>query len=151
VTRSWGTRTVKRAVAVFSSLVARTSVVPRARAVTSPVVLTTAIVVSSVLHAIVRPESTAPAPSLGVATKRTVSPRATLAESGAISTDATGTRTTVICDVPLLGPLVAVIVATPGAMPVTLAVAVPVEATIATASLLLPHEMTLLVGAPFAL
>src|SRR6266704_6449501 len=58
-----------------------------------------------------------------------------VAEAGLTVTDATGTFVTVIAAVPLLASLVAVIVADPGAMPVTS----PFTSATATNVLLLDH------------
>src|SRR5207244_2212403 len=70
-----------------------------------------------------------------VALSCVVCPCATLAEAGVTVTDATGTFVTVIAAVPLCPSLVAVMVADPGARPVTF----PFTSAIATEVLLLDH------------
>jgi len=98
-------------VPLFPSLVAVTVAVPPARAVTSPLALTRAIVVSLLLHVTVRPMSGLPLASFGVAVSCVVWPTCKLADVGLTVTDATGTKVTVTLDVPLCPSLVAVIVA----------------------------------------
>src|SRR2546425_1423673 len=60
-----------------------------------------------------------------------------LAEAGLTTTEATGTEVTVIADVPLFPSLVAVIVADPGATPLTS----PVASTVAVATALVVQAM----------
>jgi len=76
-------------------------------------------VVSPLAHVTVRPVKVPPAESFGVAVSCTVCPTRMLAVEGASATEATGTVVTVIAAVLLLPSLVAVIVAEPGALPVT--------------------------------
>src|SRR5206468_1153327 len=103
--------------------------------VTSPLELTVTTAVLLLDHVIVRPDSALPFASFGVAVSWTVLPAGTLAELGLTVTDATGTCTTVMPDVPLWPSLVAVIVAEPA----TFAVTSPVLLTVATAVLLEAH------------
>src|SRR5204863_115792 len=84
---------------------------------------------------IVRPDSALPLASFGVAVSWTVLPAGTLAVAGLTVTEATGTCTTVMADVPLCPSLVAVMVAEPATFPVTS----PLVLTVATGVLLLDH------------
>jgi hypothetical protein len=120
--------------------------VPTAPPVTSPLPLTLATPVLLLAHVTVRPVSAFPFASFGVAASCTVDPTVTEADAGATVTDATGTCTTVIADVPLCPSLVAVIVAVPATFPVTS----PLALTVATDVLLLA-QVTLrpLSGLPF--
>src|SRR6266566_2334930 len=123
------------AVPLCPSLVAVIVADPAATPDTSPLPLTVATDVLLLDHVTVRPVSGLPFASFGVAVSCTVWPTPTLAEAGLTVTDATGTFVTVIAAVPLLPSLVAVIVADPGAMPVTL----PFTSATATDVLLLDH------------
>src|ERR1043166_7736823 len=138
--------TVMAAVPLWPSLVAVIVAVPTAPPVTSPLTLTLATPVLLLAHVTVRPVSAFPFASFGVAASCTVDPTATEADAGATVTDATGTCTTVIADVPLCPSLVAVIVAVPATFPVTS----PLALTVATDVLLLA-QVTLrpLSGLPF--
>src|SRR6266550_4774984 len=111
---------------------------PALTPLTRPLPLTVATVVALLAHAMVRPLSTFPFASFGVAVSCTVSPVVTLADAGLTPTDATGTSVTVRVAVPLFPSLVAVIVADPGATAVTR----PLPFTVARAVLLLPHVTT---------
>src|SRR5205823_3218094 len=115
------------------SLVAVIVAVPATLPVTSPLELTVATEVLLLDQLTVRPDSGLPLASLGVAVSCTVEPTDTVAEGGATATEATGTCTTVMADVPLCPSLVAVIVAVPATLPVTS----PLELTVATVVLLL--------------
>src|SRR4029077_5904335 len=86
---------------------------PTALPVTSPFASTVARVVSLVPHVTVRPVSTLPAASFGVAVSCTVVPATTLAGEGVTPTEATGGGVTVTLDVPLLPSLVAVMTTGP--------------------------------------
>src|SRR5256714_1535336 len=122
VTEATGTGalvTVMVAVPLFPSLVAVIVAVPAPFAVTNPVRLTVATVVSLDDHVTARPESGLPLASLGVAVSCTVCPTWPLADDGVTVTEATGTLVTVIAAVPLFPSLIAVIVAEPAAFPVT--------------------------------
>src|SRR5256885_2103733 len=113
--------TVMVAVPLFPSLVAVIVAVPAPLAVTNPVRVTVATVVSLDDQVTVRPESGLPLASFGVAVSCTVCPTWPLADDGVTVTEATGTGTlvTVIVAVPLFPSLVAVIVAEPAPRPVT--------------------------------
>jgi len=125
-------------VPLFPSLVAVTVAVPPARAVTSPLALTRAIVVSLLLHVTVRPMSGLPLASFGVAVSCVVWPTCKLADVGLTVTDATGTKVTVTLDVPLCPSLVAVIVADQAPAALTR----PLPLTVATDVLVLVHVIT---------
>ena len=120
--------TVAAAVPAFPSLVAVIVAVPAATPFTSPLLLTVAILVLLLAHVTVRPVSAVPAESFGVAVSCAVCPTVRLAVAGATATEATGIGVTVIPAVLLLPSLVAVMLAEPGAMPVTR----PLGLTVAT-------------------
>src|SRR5437016_6076812 len=120
--------TVTAAVPAFPSLVAVIVAVPAATPFTSPLLLTVAILVLLLAHVTVRPVSAVPAESFGVAVSCAVCPTVRLAVAGATATEATGIGVTVIPAVLLLPSLVAVMLAEPGAMPVTR----PLGLTVAT-------------------
>src|SRR5881396_401991 len=130
--------TVMAAVPLCPSLVAVIVAEPATTPVTSPLELTVTTAVLLLDHVIVRPDSALPFASFGVAVSWTVLPAGTLAELGLTVTDATGTCTTVMADVPLCPSLVAVIVAEPATLPVTS----PLELTVATDVLELAHITT---------
>src|SRR5436190_1252544 len=127
--------TVMAAVPLCPSLMAVIVAEPATTPLTSPLELTVATAVLLLDHAIVRPDSGLPLTSFGVAVSWNALPAGTLAEPGLTVTDATGTCTTVMADVPLCPSLVAVIVAEPATLPVTS----PLELTVATDVLLLAH------------
>src|SRR6266581_7241145 len=127
--------TVMAAVPLCPSLMAVIVAEPATTPLTSPLLLTVATAVLLLDHAIVRPDSGLPAASFGVAVSWSALPAGTLAEAGLTVTDATGTCTTVMADVPLCPSLVAVIVAVPATFPVTR----PLVLTVATVVLLLDH------------
>src|SRR5947208_8277156 len=127
--------TVMAAVPLCPSLVAVIVAEPATTPVTSPLELTVATAVLLLDHVIVRPDSALPFASFGVAVSWTVLPAGTLAVAGLTVTEATGTCTTVMADVPLCPSLVAVMVAEPATFPVTS----PLVLTVATAVLLLDH------------
>src|SRR5437773_8188273 len=129
--------TVMAAVPLCPSLVAVIVAEPATTPVTSPLGLTVATAVLLLDHVIVRPDSALPLASFGVAVSWTVLPAGTLAVAGLTVTEATGTCTTVMADVPLCPSLVAVMVAEPATWPVTS----PLELTVATAVLLLDHAI----------
>src|SRR5437867_12330735 len=111
--------TATAALPALPSLVAVTVADPAALLVTRPLGLTVATAVLLLAHVTGRPVSALPAESFGVAVSWTVCPTVRLAVAGATATEATGTAVTVIAAEPLLPSLVAVIVAEPGATPVT--------------------------------
>src|ERR1051325_1183351 len=127
--------TVIAAVPLLPSLAAVIVAEPAATPVTRPLPFTVATDVLLLVQGRARRVRVLPWASLVVAVSCVVCPCATLAEAGLTVTDATGTLVTVIAAVPLLPSLVAVIVADPGAMPVTL----PFTSAPATAVLLLDH------------
>src|SRR5438552_1365575 len=130
--------TVMAAVPLCPSLMAVIVAEPATTPLTSPLELTVATAVLLLDHAIVRPDSGLPAASFGVAVSCSALPAGTLAELGLTVTDAAGTCTTVMADVPLCPSLVAVIVAEPATLPVTS----PLELTVATDVLELAHVTT---------
>jgi hypothetical protein len=111
--------TVTAALPALPSLVAVIVAVPTTLPVTSPLLETVATLVLLLAHATVLPVRLPPAESFGVAVSWTVCPTGMLAVAGETATDATGTIVTLIAAAPLLPSLVAVIVAEPGATPVT--------------------------------
>src|SRR5206468_1117605 len=120
---------------------------PIAAAVTSPLLSTVAADALSVDQVITRPDNGLPFASFGVAVSCTVCPTTTLAGDGLTVTEATGMFVTVMVAVPFCPSLVAVIVADPTAIPVTL----PLTSTAANEALLLDHVTTRPVsGLPFA-
>jgi len=120
---------------------------PTVTPVTRPLELTVATEVVLLDQLTVRPESGFPFASFGVAVSWIALPACTLAEAGATLTEATGTCTTVMADVPLCPSLVAVIVAVPATLPVTS----PLALTVATVVLLLTQVTVRPVsGLPFA-
>src|SRR6266542_3801569 len=127
--------TVTVALPLWPSLVAVIAAEPTVAAVTSPLGLTVATVVLPLAQVTVLPGSGLPLASFGVAVSCTVAPTATDADAGVTSTTATGMLVTVIADVALWPPLVAVIVAKPGTAPPTR----PLPFTGATVPLLLVH------------
>src|SRR5207249_89044 len=130
--------TVMAAVPLCPSLVAVIVAEPATIPVTSPLELTVTTAVLLLDHVIVRPDSALPFASFGVAVSWSALPAGTFAELGLTVTDATGTCTTVMADVPLCPSLVAVIVAEPATLPVTS----PLELTVATDVLELAHVTT---------
>src|SRR2546427_517574 len=127
--------TVTAEVALFPSLVAVMVAEPAATPVTSPLEETVAVAGALDAHVIVRPDSTVPAASCGVATSCTPAPTSTSAVAGLITTEATGTFATVTDADALFPSLVAVIVAVPAATPV----ARPFDDTVATDGFKLDH------------
>src|ERR1700686_3726350 len=111
--------TVMAAVPPWPSLAAVMVASPGAMPVTRPLPATVATLGLLEVHVTTRPLNGLPFPSLGVAVSCVVCPRITLADAGLMVTDATGTGVTVMAAVPLWPSLVAVMVAAPGAMPVT--------------------------------
>src|SRR5438128_1945878 len=145
VTEATGTVvTVIAAVLVFPSLVAVMVAEPGATPVTWPLGLTVATVVSLLFHVTVRPARVPPAESFGVAVTCVVCPTRIEAVAGETVTEATGTVVTVIAAVLVFPSLVAVIVAEPGATPVTW----PLELTAATLVLPLIHVTVRPVSVP---
>jgi hypothetical protein len=133
VTDATGTgATVIVAVPVWPPLVAEMLAVPAARPVTIPVVETVATATLLDVHVTTASGTTAPAASFTVAVSAAVPPAWTFAELGSTATLAMGRGTTVTELVPACPSLVAVIVAEPGATPVT----IPVADTVATAGAL---------------
>src|ERR1051326_2775633 len=130
-----GPVTVMADVPLCPSLVAVIVAEPAATPVTRPLPFTVATDGLLLAQVTTRSGRVLPLASLGVAVSCVVWPCATRAEAGLTVTDATGTLVTVIAAVPLLPSLVAVIVADPGAMPVTL----PFTSATATDGLLLDH------------
>src|SRR5207244_1893268 len=127
--------TVTVAAPLCPSLVAVTVAEPPARAVTSPLPLTLAIVVSLEDQVTTRPDKGFPFASRGVAVSCPVWPVCRLRDVGLTVTDATGTVETAMLDVPLWPSLVAVIVAEPVPAPVTR----PLILTVATEPLFEDH------------
>ena len=103
------------------------AVVPARIAVTRPVAATAATVTSLERHAIGRPSSVLPFASFAEAVRVPVAPSIRESVAGAISIRATGMRVTVMTAPPCFPSLAASIVATPGAMAVT----VPEDVTVA--------------------
>jgi hypothetical protein len=129
------------AVPLIPSLVAVIVAEPTATPVTRPALLTLATLGLPLAQVTTRPLNGAPAASRGVADNCVVAPTCTLAEAGVTVTELTGTTgavVTVILAVPLRPSLVAVIVADPGAAPVTS----PLPLTVAMLLLLLDHVTT---------
>src|SRR5947208_3676684 len=131
------------AVSLTPSLVAITAAEPLPTPVTNPVPSTVAAAGLSLVHVVARPGSTFPCASRAVAERCFVMRRSRLTESEETFTDATGGgATTVTGTASLAVPLVAVIVASPRLMPVTVASPGPASpgvygATVATAGALL--------------
>jgi hypothetical protein len=126
-----GVGTITVAVPTFPSLVAEIVTVPAPTAVTTPDVVTVAMLAALVDHAIARPVRTLPLASRVVATSVSDAPIESCEEAGVTATVATGTGAgafTVICALPTFPSLVAVIVAVPAACAVT----TPVALTLAT-------------------
>src|SRR5205807_228751 len=145
VTEATGTVvTVIAAVLVFPSLVAVIVAEPGEIAVTSRLGHSVATVVSLLFHVTVRPARVPPAESFGVAVICVVCPTRKEAAAGETVTEATGTVVTVIAAVLVFPSLVAVIVAEPGATPVTW----PLELTAATLVLPLIHVTVRPVSVP---
>src|SRR5256712_2925384 len=139
--------TVTLALPLVPSLVAVIVAAPAATPLTSPLPLTVATAVLPLAHVTIRPESTLPPASSGVAVSCWVCPGCRLTVAGLTVTDATGTLVTVTAAVPLVPSLVAVIVVAPAATPVTR----PFPFTVATA--LLPLDQLIVRpgrGFPFA-
>src|SRR2546429_39054 len=121
------------------SLVAVMVADPVATAVTTPLPLTRAIVVSLLDHVTACPDKTLPLASLIVAVSCAVCPTDTVADDDVTVTEATGAFVTVTAAVPLWPSLAAVIVAEPAATPLTR----PVLLTVAAAVLLLDQVTVL--------
>src|SRR2546428_10994194 len=149
VTDATGTPlTVMLAVPLWPSLVAVIVAAPATTPVTSPLLLTVAIVLSLDDQPIARPVKGVPLASRGVAVSCDLCPIATVAQLGVTVTAATGATGTVTVAVPLCPSLVAVIVTgPPAATPLTS----PLPFTLAIALLLDCQVMTRPVnGLPFA-
>ena len=132
VTDATGTSvTVMADVPAFPPDVAVIVAVPAVAAVTSPPEETVATLELLVAQVTVRPVRVLPLESLSIELSWLVEPVARLTVAGETVTDATGTNATVIVDVPVVPPDVAVIVAVPGAAAVTS----PPEETVATLEL----------------
>src|SRR6266576_55299 len=129
--------TVMLALPLCPSLVAVIVAEPAVTPLTSPLPFTVATGVLLLAHVTTRPVRGLPLASFGVAVSCAVCPTCTLAGDGLTVTEATGTCTTVMADVPLCPSLVAVIVAEPATFPVTS----PLGLTVATAVLLLDHAI----------
>jgi len=137
---------VTEAVPDFPSLVAVIVAVPNVTPVTTPALVTVATAVLLDVHVTTRPVSTVPLASFSVAASAPVCPITIELVAGATVTVATGAGVTVTVEVPDFPSLVAVIVAVPGAMPVT----TPPD-TVAAAVLLEVHVTILSVTTtPFA-
>src|SRR5712691_2766440 len=116
LTDATGTRfTVTAALPALPSLVAIIVTAPAATPVTRPVEDTVAVAGALDAHVVVRPESTLPAASIGLAASCRLDPTNTSAVGGLIVTEATGTFVTVTAVDPVFPSLVAVIVAVPAA------------------------------------
>src|SRR5205807_1063801 len=136
VTNATGTGfTVTAALPVLPSLVAVIVTAPAAVPVTSPVEEMVAVAGALDAHVIVRPESTVPAASFGVAASWTLAPTSTSAVAGLITTEATGMFPTVTAADAFFPSLVAVSVAVPAATPVARAL----DDTVATDGFELDH------------
>src|SRR5436190_14066954 len=141
--------TVTEAMVTFATAIADVPLFPPVAAVivaepapfpvTSPLVLTVAIVVLSLDQVTTRPVSGLPAESLGVAVSCIVCPTYRLPDAGLTVTDATGTVVTVTLEEALLPSLAAVTVAEPTATAVTS----PLPFTVATPLLLLDQVTVL--------
>src|SRR6266480_1998617 len=129
--------TVTAAVLLLPSLVAVIVAVPATMPVTSPLLLTVAMLGLLLPHVTLRPGKVPPVESIAVAASCTVCPTRTVAVAGETSTDATDTLVTVIAAELLLPSLVAVIVAEPGVMALTR----PLALTLATVPLLLDQAI----------
>jgi hypothetical protein len=132
--------TVIEAVPLLPSLVAVIVAFPALTAATVPVDDTVATAVLLLDHAMLRPGSGFPLASYVVAVSARESPATRLALDGLTLTDDTGTggeALTVTIASPVVPSLAALIVAVPGAMPVTN----PDGPTAATAVLEVPHAM----------
>src|SRR6185437_4359722 len=127
--------TVIVAVPCAAPLVAVMVAVPGAIAVTLPVALTVAAPVLLDAHVTVRPESGLPCASVTVAASCSVCVTNRVAEPGEMTTALAGTGETVTGTFMCAGPLVAVTVAGPAAMPVTR----PVDDTVAVPGLSTDH------------
>src|SRR2546422_5332838 len=103
--------TVIAALPVLPSLVAVIVTAPAAAPVTSPLEETVAVAGALDAHVIVRPDSTVPAASCGVATSCTPAPTSTSAVAGLITTEATGMFATLTAADAFFPSLVAVSVA----------------------------------------
>src|SRR6266516_2735425 len=103
---------------------------PAVTPLTNPLLVTVSTAVLLDAQLTVRPASALPLASLGVAVSCTVCPVGTDAEAGVTATEATGTCTTVMADVPPCASLVAVIVAAPASFPVTSPLALTVAAAV---------------------
>jgi len=130
--------TVMVALPVLPSLVALMLAVPTVTAVTTPCAETVATAVLLELHVTARPVRTLLFASRVVAVACDVPTAVIELGVSATVTDATGTGTTVIVEVPECPSLVAVMVAPPTAIPVTS----PEGLTVATAVLLEDQVMT---------
>lgn len=127
-------------VPLFPSLVAVMVAEPATTPVAKPLLATVTTPASLLVHDTIRPASTFPAESRGVAVICMVCPGARLTDGGLTLTDATaaGVEVTVTAAVPLFPSLVAVMVAEPAAAPDTN----PLPLTLATPELLLAHVTT---------
>src|SRR5438034_1225602 len=103
---------------------------PAVTPLTNPLLVTVSTAVLLDAQLTVRPASALPLASLGVSVSCTGCPVETDAEAGVTATEATGTCTTVMADVPLCASLVAVIVAAPASFPVTSPLALTVAAAV---------------------
>src|SRR5437773_820937 len=103
---------------------------PAVTPLTNPLLVTVSTAVLLDAQLTVRPASALTLASLGAAVSCTVCPVETDAEAGVTATEATGTCTTVMADVPLCASLVAVIVAAPASFPVTSPLALTVAAAV---------------------
>lgn len=122
---------VPLALPLFAVMVA----VPAPTAVTTPLVETVAAAVLSLLHVTGAPEITLPEPSFTVAVRVVLSPTVRVDAPGDTRTLAAGGGCTTTVAVPAWPSLVAVMVAEPGATPVTR----PFASTLATLGMLLDH------------
>jgi hypothetical protein len=123
--------TVTEALPLLPPLVAETVAVPTARPVTTPVADTVATATLLDVQAMSRSLTMAPVTSFTVGVKVVVAPTRMVAVSGCSVTLAMAGGTTVTALVPLFPSLAAVMVAEPGAKPVT----TPAADTVATAEL----------------
>ena len=135
---NWAASTVNVTVPVLPSLDAEIVVEPRRSAVTTPASVTVAIVGSAEVHTMGRPASGLFAESCATAVSVTDWLTNALGAAGEMTMRATSAADTAIVAEPLLPSLVAVIVACPS----FLAVARPVDDTVATLVSLVVHATT---------
>ena len=100
-------------------MLAKITAVPTRTPLTTPLLLTVAILDAPLDHITVRPDSGCPLAARACAVRVIVRPTTMVGCDGDMLTDATGVGVTVTSAVPVFPPLEPVIVALPGATPVT--------------------------------